>query len=67
MALVKAYRHFGHTAARLDPLGTEPEGDPALDPRPLGLTDELMAAIPAELLRIYVPGEHAGGGAPAPA
>ncbi|MGZ8481967.1 MAG: multifunctional oxoglutarate decarboxylase/oxoglutarate dehydrogenase thiamine pyrophosphate-binding subunit/dihydrolipoyllysine-residue succinyltransferase subunit [Candidatus Limnocylindria bacterium] len=56
MALVKAYRHFGHTAAQLDPLGIEPEGDPALDPRPLGLTDQLMAAIPAELLRIYVPG-----------
>jgi len=56
VALVKAYRHFGHTAARLDPLGSEPQGDPALDPRPLGLTDELMAAIPAELLRVYVPG-----------
>ena len=56
MALVKAYRHFGHMAARLDPLGAEPVGDPALDPGPLGLTDELMAAIPADLLRIYVPG-----------
>ena len=56
MALVKAYRYFGHTAARLDPLGTDPPGDPALDPAPLGLTDELMVAIPAELLRIYVPG-----------
>ena len=57
MALVKAYRHFGHMAARLDPLGTEPAGDPALDPAPLGLTAENMAAVPAELLRIYVPGE----------
>jgi 2-oxoglutarate decarboxylase len=56
MALVKAYRHFGHRAARLDPLGSEPEGDPALDPEPLGLTTESMAAIPADLLRIYVPG-----------
>ncbi|HEX2883786.1 MAG TPA: multifunctional oxoglutarate decarboxylase/oxoglutarate dehydrogenase thiamine pyrophosphate-binding subunit/dihydrolipoyllysine-residue succinyltransferase subunit, partial [Candidatus Limnocylindria bacterium] len=56
MALVKAYRHFGHLAARLDPLGSEPVGDPALDPGPLGLTDAAMAAIPAELLRIYVPG-----------
>ena len=57
MALVKAYRHFGHLAARLDPLGSEPPGDPALDPAPLGLTEESMAAIPAELLRIYVPGD----------
>jgi 2-oxoglutarate dehydrogenase E1 component len=56
MALVKAYRHFGHMAARLDPLGSEPPGDPALDPAPLGLTPELMARVPAELMRIYVPG-----------
>ena len=56
MALVKAYRNFGHTAARLDPLGSEPPGDPALDPEPLGLTPELMAQVPADLLRIYVPG-----------
>jgi 2-oxoglutarate decarboxylase len=56
MALVKAYRHFGHKAARLDPLGAEPAGDPALDPTPLGLTPENMATVPAELLRIYVPG-----------
>jgi multifunctional 2-oxoglutarate metabolism enzyme len=57
MALVKAYRHFGHMAARLDPLGSEPPGDPALDPEPLGLTEANMAQVPAELLRIYVPGE----------
>src|SRR6184192_4751412 len=36
MALVKAIRNFGHLAARLDPLGSEPPGDPALDPGPLG-------------------------------
>ncbi|HEX2646779.1 MAG TPA: thiamine pyrophosphate-dependent enzyme, partial [Candidatus Dormibacteraeota bacterium] len=56
MALVKAFRNFGHMAARLDPLGSEPPGDPALDPAPLGLTPEIMARIPAEVLRIYVPG-----------
>ncbi len=56
MALVKAIRHFGHLAARLDPLGSEPPGDPALDPGPLGLTPEIMARVPAELLRVYVPG-----------
>ena len=56
MALVKAYRNFGHMAAHLDPLGAEPPGDPALDPGPLGLTPDVMALVPAELLRIYVPG-----------
>jgi len=56
MALVKAIRHFGHLAARLDPLGAEPSGDPSLDPLPLGLTPEAMERIPADLLRVYVPG-----------
>ena len=55
-ALLKAFRTHGHLAARLDPLGTEPEGDPALDPEPLGLTPELMALIPAKILRMWVPG-----------
>ena len=45
-SLLKAHRTHGHLAARLDPLGTEPEGDPALDPEPLGLTPELMAPDP---------------------
>src|SRR5439155_574740 len=31
-------------------------GDPALDPGPLGLTPEIMARVPAEVLRVYVPG-----------
>ncbi|MDP9468606.1 MAG: 2-oxo acid dehydrogenase subunit E2, partial [Chloroflexota bacterium] len=56
VALVRAYRSFGHLAARLDPLGGEPVGDPALDPGPLGLTPETMARVPAELLRIDVAG-----------
>ena len=47
MALVKAFRTHGHLAAHLDPLGSEPIGDPALDPVPLGLTPEVMAQIPA--------------------
>ncbi|HEV7585517.1 MAG TPA: multifunctional oxoglutarate decarboxylase/oxoglutarate dehydrogenase thiamine pyrophosphate-binding subunit/dihydrolipoyllysine-residue succinyltransferase subunit [Solirubrobacteraceae bacterium] len=55
-ALLKAFRTHGHLAARLDPLGSEPEGDPALEPEPLGLTPELMAQIPAKILRMWVPG-----------
>jgi len=59
MALVKAYRTHGHLAARLDPLGSEPPGDPALEPERLipRLTPELQARIPARLLRTYVEGE----------
>ncbi len=57
MSLIKAHRTHGHLAARLDPLGSEPEGDPALDPEPLGLTADLMAKIPASILRVGVPGE----------
>ena len=49
----------GHLAARLDPLGSEPLGDPALDETRLipPLTPELQARIPAKLLRVHVPGE----------
>ena len=59
MALVKAYRTHGHLAARLDPLGSEPPGDPALDPMRYEpkLTPELQARIPAGLLRLSVEGE----------
>jgi 2-oxoglutarate dehydrogenase complex dehydrogenase (E1) component-like enzyme len=35
MALVKAHRMHGHLAARLDPLGSDPVGDPALEPERL--------------------------------
>ncbi len=49
-------RSHGHLAARLDPLGSEPEGDPGLDPEALGLTPELQARIPARLFQMYVPG-----------
>ena len=66
-SLLKAHRTHGHLAARLDPLGSEPEGDPALDPEPLGLTPELMAKIPASILRMYVPGATLADALPAPA
>ena len=56
-SLVKAHRMHGHLAARLDPLGSEPVGDPALDPQSVGLTPELMRRIPASVLRVAVPGE----------
>jgi 2-oxoglutarate dehydrogenase E1 component len=54
--IVGRVRSHGHLAARLDPLGSEPEGDPGLDPEALGLTPELQARIPAHLFQMYVPG-----------
>jgi multifunctional 2-oxoglutarate metabolism enzyme len=54
--LVSRVRSHGHLAARLDPLGSEPEGDPGLDPEGLGLTPELQARIPATIFQMYVPG-----------
>jgi 2-oxoglutarate dehydrogenase E1 component len=56
-SLLKAYRTHGHLAAHLDPLGSAPKGDPAIQPETLNLTPELMSRIPASILRIGVPGE----------
>src|SRR5947209_10628698 len=58
MALVAAYRSHGHLAARLDPLGSAPSGDPSLDPVNHGLTPQMMEAVPAAVLRVRVPGEN---------
>ena len=57
-SLVKAHRTHGHLGAHLDPLGSPPIGDPAMDPATYGLTQELMEQIPADLLRVYVPGRN---------
>jgi multifunctional 2-oxoglutarate metabolism enzyme len=46
-SVVKAHRTHGHLAATLDPLGSPPRGDPALDPDSVGLTRDQMDAIPA--------------------
>ncbi len=57
-SILKAYRTHGHLAAHLDPLGSEPKGDPALQPENVNLTPELMERIPAHIMRIGVPGEN---------
>jgi 2-oxoglutarate decarboxylase len=56
MAIVSAYRTHGHLAANLDPLGSEPPGDPSLDPKTYGLTPALQSAVPAAVLGVKVPG-----------
>ena len=55
-SVVKAHRMHGHLAAKLDPLGEPPRGDPALDPASVNLTPELGSRIPASVLRVAVPG-----------
>ena len=56
MAIVSAYRSYGHLGAQLDPLGTEPLGDASLQPQTYGLTPALQSAIPASVLHVKVPG-----------
>jgi multifunctional 2-oxoglutarate metabolism enzyme len=56
MAIVAAYRLYGHLGAHLDPLGTEPVGDTSLLPQTYGLTPALQSAIPAGVLHVKVPG-----------
>src|SRR2546425_1562397 len=64
MALVAAYRSHGHLAARLDPLGSAPPGDPSLDPVNHGLTPQMMEAVPAAVLRGRGPGGKLAEGLP---
>jgi multifunctional 2-oxoglutarate metabolism enzyme len=55
--MVKGFRAHGHLGAHLDPLGSEPPGDPLLDPATVRLTPALMAQVPASILRVYADGE----------
>ncbi len=48
--LAHAIRAYGHLAARLDPLGSAPRGDPSLDPRTHGLTEDDLRQLPASLI-----------------
>src|SRR5664280_3287855 len=54
--LVHSFRHFGHRAADLDPLGSTPPGDEALDPGAWGLIAESLAHIPSDVLSVDLPG-----------
>ncbi|TMC93274.1 MAG: 2-oxoglutarate dehydrogenase E1 component [Chloroflexi bacterium] len=57
-ALAHAIRAQGHLGAHLDPLGTEPLGDPALLPESHGITAEELSLLPP-----VVVGGHAAEGA----
>ncbi len=60
MSLVRAYREFGHRAARLDPLGSEPPGDPSLDLATSRLSADALDRVPAAVLGVDVPGRTLG-------
>ncbi len=55
--LARSIRARGHTAARLDPLGSEPSVDPALDPAFHGISEAHLAARPASVARSAPGGE----------
>lgn len=48
--LAQAIRKHGHLSAKLDPLGSPPPGDPLLDPKAHGLTEEDLRQLPASLI-----------------
>jgi 2-oxoglutarate dehydrogenase E1 component len=47
---VRSIRDFGHTAARLDPLGSDPPGDPTLDAGFHGIVEEDLEALPSSVI-----------------
>ncbi len=48
--LAQDIRQFGHLAARIDPLGLLPVGDPVLSKDSHGLTDDILRRLPADLI-----------------
>src|SRR6266700_756947 len=49
-ALAQSIRLFGHRGAQLDPLGSEPPGDPHLDYGAHGLTEDDLHKLPASVV-----------------
>src|SRR5262245_55097085 len=49
-ALAQSIRLFGHRAARIDPLGSEPPGDPHLDYGAHGLTEQDLKRLPPSVV-----------------
>src|SRR6187549_2381281 len=45
--LAQSIRRYGHLAAKIDPLGSRPVGDPALHPETHGLTEADLRMLPA--------------------
>ena len=47
---IRHIRDFGHMAAQLDPLGSEPPGDPTLDPSFYRISEEDLANLPTLII-----------------
>ncbi|MDN5698251.1 MAG: thiamine pyrophosphate-dependent enzyme, partial [Rubrobacter sp.] len=47
---IRSIRDFGHSAARLDPLGSEPAGDPALDPSFHEISEDELYSMPSSIV-----------------
>lgn len=45
-----AIRRHGHMASKIDPLGSEPPGDPTLHPETFGLSDQELKGLPSKLV-----------------
>jgi 2-oxoglutarate dehydrogenase E1 component len=48
--LVQSIRRYGHLASQIDPLGSRPQGDPALLPETHGVTNDDLRTLPASLI-----------------
>jgi 2-oxoglutarate dehydrogenase E1 component len=49
--LIRYIRELGHLAARIDPLGSEPPGDPGLELTTHDVTERDLEALPASIVR----------------
>src|SRR5262249_34385921 len=49
--LIRYIRELGHLAARIDPLGSEPPGDPGLRLDIHGVSEDDLRALPASIVR----------------
>jgi 2-oxoglutarate dehydrogenase E1 component len=47
---VESIRKFGYMDAQIDPLGTQPPGDPSLKPEAHGITRDDLRSLPAEIV-----------------
>jgi 2-oxoglutarate dehydrogenase E1 component len=50
LRLAQSIRWYGHWGASLDPLGSQPHGDPSLEQATYGLSDADLEALPASLV-----------------
>jgi 2-oxoglutarate dehydrogenase E1 component len=48
--LAQAIREYGHLEAQLDPLGSQPPGDPGLNPATHSVTEEDLRQLPGSLI-----------------